>query len=121
MRSIRLAVLVAPALLAALLVAPSALAQTPVSFTGPTNFRTGDGPVSIAAGNFNGDQDPDLAVANEFSDNLSVLLGGAGGGFGTATNFPTGDFTFPFSVAAADFNADQDPDLAVASILGNVY
>jgi VCBS repeat-containing protein len=124
MRSIRLAVLVAPTLLAALLLVPPALAQTPVSFTGPTNIRTGDGPVSVAAGDFNADQDPDLAVANEFSSfpsNVSVLLGGAGGGFGAATNFPTGDFTFPFSVAVADFNADQDPDLAVASIItGNV-
>jgi hypothetical protein len=137
MRSRRLAVFSASALFAILFFVPSAfasaapaasptltsaaLAPGQVSFTGPTNFRTGDGPVSIAAGNFDSDQDPDLAVANEFSDNISVLLGGTGGGFGTATNFPTGDFTFPFSVAAADFNADQDPDLAVASIFGNVY
>jgi VCBS repeat-containing protein len=136
MRSRRPAVLTASTLLAILLLAPSAfasaalasptltlaaLAPGQVDFTGPTNIRTGDGPVSVAAGDFNGDQDPDLAVANEFSDNLSVLLGGAGGGFGAATNFPTGGFTFPFSVAAGDFNADQDPDLAVASIItGNV-
>jgi hypothetical protein len=124
MRSRRLAVLTASTLLAILFLVPSAalaagpaatlaaLAPGQVSFTGPTNIRTGDGPVSIAAGDFNGDQDPDLAVANEFSSfpsNVSVLLGGAGGGFGAATNFPTGDFTFPFSVAAGDFNADQDP------------
>jgi VCBS repeat-containing protein len=137
MRSLRLAVLSASTLLAILFFVPSALASAAlaagptltlaalapgqVSFTGPTNFRTGDGPVSVAAGDFNGDQDPDLAVANEFSDNVSVLLGGAGGGFGTATNFSTGVFTFPFSVAVGDFNADQDPDLAVASIIsGNV-
>jgi VCBS repeat-containing protein len=136
MRSRCLAVLSAATLLAILLLAPAAFASTArglsthatlalaagqVSFTGPTNFPTGDGPVSVAAGDFNGDQDSDLAVANEFSDNLSVLLGGAGGGFGAATNFPTGDFTFPFSVAAGDFNADQHPDLAVASIItGNV-
>ena len=42
--------------------------------SGPTNIHTGDGPVSVVAGDFNGDQDSDLAVANEFSDNLSVLL-----------------------------------------------
>jgi VCBS repeat-containing protein len=136
MRSHRLAVLTASTLLAILFLVPSAalaagpaatlaaLAPGQVSFTGPTNIRTGDGPVSIAAGDFNGDQDPDLAVANEFSSfpsNVSVLLGGAGGGFGAATNFPTGDFTFPFSVATGDFNGDQDPDLAVASIItGNV-
>jgi len=138
MRSRRLLALSASTLLAILFVVPSAsanaaraagptrtlaaLASGQVSFTGPTNIRTGDGPVSVAAGDFNGDQDPDLAVANEYSDNISVLLGGAGGTFGAATNFPTGFLTFPFSVAAADFNADQDPDLAVASIFtGNVY
>jgi VCBS repeat-containing protein len=137
MRSRRLAVLTASTLLAILFLVPSAfasaalaagpaltlaaLAPGQVDFTGPTNIRTGDGPVSVAAADFNGDQDPDLAVANEFSDNISVLLGGTGGGFGAATNFPTGAFTFPFSVAAGDFNADQDPDLAVASIItGNV-
>jgi len=138
MRSRRLLALSASTLLAILFVVPSAsanaaraagptrtlaaLASGQVSFTGPTNIRTGDGPVSVAAGDFNGDQDPDLAVANEYSDNISVLLGGAGGTFGAATNFPTGFLTFPFSVAAADFNSDQDPDLAVASIFtGNVY
>jgi hypothetical protein len=72
MRSIRLAVLVAPTLLAVLLLAPSslagtslsrstdltlaplaALAQTPVSFTGPTSFAVGGGPASVAVGDFN--------------------------------------------------------------------
>jgi predicted NUDIX family NTP pyrophosphohydrolase len=137
MRSRRLLALSASTLLAILFVVPgafasaalaagptrtlAALASGQVSFTGPTNFRTADGPVSVAAGDFNGDQDPDLAVANEYSDNISVLLGGASGGFGAATNFSTGDFTFPFSIAAGDFDADQDPDLAVASIItGNV-
>ena len=45
----------------------------------------------MAVGDFNGDADPDLAVANAGSDNVSVLLGGAGGSFGTATNFAAGD------------------------------
>ena len=124
MRSIRLAVLVAPTLLAALLLVPLALAQAPVSFTGPTNFTAGDGPVSVAVGDFNGDGKPDLAVANElslFPSNVSVLLGSATGSFGGPTNFPVGDFTFPFSVAVGDFNGDGKPDLAVAnSFAGNV-
>ena len=66
MRGIRLAVLVAALLLAALALAPPAPAQTPpgVTFTGPTNFAVGDNPNSVAVGDFNGDGDPDLAVAN---------------------------------------------------------
>jgi VCBS repeat-containing protein len=132
MRSRRLAVFSASALFAILFFVPSALASAApaasprltsaalapgqVSFSGPTNFRTGDGPVSVAAGNFDADQDPDLAVANWFSESVSVLLGRAAGDFGTATNFSTGAGTFPFSVVVADFNADQRPDLAAASI-----
>jgi VCBS repeat-containing protein len=124
MRGIRLAVLVASTLFAALLPVPSALAQTPVSFTPSTNFAAGDGPVSVAVGDFNGDGKPDLAVANElssFPSNVSVLLGSATGSFTGPTNFPVGDFTFPFSVAVGDFNGDGKPDLAVANgLAGNV-
>jgi hypothetical protein len=67
MRGIRLAVLAASSLAAALLSAPSAWASTPATFTGPTDFAVGDGPNSVAVGDFNDDGDPDLAVANEFS------------------------------------------------------
>jgi VCBS repeat-containing protein len=135
MRSIRLAVLVAPTLLAVVLQAPSSfagsifarssnlglapaavLAPTPASFTGPTNFAAGDGSVSVAVGDFDGGGDPDLAVANEFanfSGSVSALLGGTGAGFGAATSFLAG--FFPISVAVGNFNGDGDPDLAVAN------
>ena len=105
---IRLAVLAASSLVAALLWAPPAWALTPVTFTGPTNFAVGDGPNSVAVGDFNGDGDPDLAVANEFAGSVSVLLGGAGGSFSAATIIATGGF--PFAVAVGDFNGDGDPD-----------
>ena len=45
------------------------------SFAGPTNFAAGDGPGSVAVGDFNGDADPDLAVTNIHSNNISILLG----------------------------------------------
>jgi hypothetical protein len=67
----------------------------------------------VAVGDFDGDTDPDPAVANVFSGNVSVLLGGAGGSFGAAANFAAGDF--PRSVAVGDFDGDADPDLAVAN------
>src|SRR5918993_1070735 len=118
MRGIRLAVLVASFVVAALLPAPPARALTPVTFTGPTNFAVGDGPNSVAVGDFNGDGDPDLAVANEFAGSVSVLLGGAGGGFSAATNIATGGF--PFAVAVGDFNGDGDPDLAVADAFDGI-
>jgi VCBS repeat-containing protein len=122
MRPIRLAVLITSTLLAALLLVPTALAgtavaqaQAPVSFSAPTNFAAGESPVSVATGDFNADNDPDLAVANRFSSTVSVLLGGAAGSFTGPTSFPTGFFSN--SVAVGNFNADadQDPDLAVAN------
>jgi VCBS repeat-containing protein len=116
MRSLRLAVLIGSTLLAVLFLAPGAVlaqAQAPVSFSAPTSFAAGNSPVSVATGDFNADDDPDLAVANRFSSDVSVLLGGAAGNFSGPTNFATGFFSN--SVAIGDFNADQDPDLAVAN------
>jgi VCBS repeat-containing protein len=122
MRPIRLAVLIASTLLAVLFLAPGAVlaqAQAPVSFSAPTSFAAGESPVSVATGDFNADNDPDLAVANRsFSDGtVSVLLGGAAGSFSGLTSFPTGIFSN--SVAVGNFNPDQDPDqdpdLAVAN------
>jgi VCBS repeat-containing protein len=104
---------------ALLWLAPATLAQ--VSFSGPTNFAACDGPFSVAVGDFDADFDPDLAVANTGSEagsgDVSVLLGGAGGGFGAATNFAAGDF--PRSVAVGDFDGDSDPDVAVANELSD--
>ena len=65
-------------------------------------------------GDFNGDGNQDLAVANRSSDNVSILLGDGTGNFSAATNFSAGDV--PFSVAVGDFNGDGKQDLAVASV-----
>jgi VCBS repeat-containing protein len=118
MRCIRLAILLASTLFAALLLAPPAWAVASVAFSGPTNFAVGDNPNSVAVGDFNGDGDPDLAVANEFGGSVSVLLGGPGGSFTGPTNIATGGF--PFAVAVGDFNRDGNPDLAVAKAFDGV-
>ena len=103
--------------LALLTLAPAARAQM---FSAPTNFAAGDSANSVAVGDFNADSDPDLAVANGDSDNVSVLLGGAGGDFSAPTNLAADDA--PVSVAVGDFNVDADPDLAVANLnSGNVW
>jgi len=67
----------------------------------------------VAVGDLNGDGKLDLAVANENSENVSVLLGNGSGGFGVATNFAAGNA--PFSVAVGDLNGDGKLDLAVAN------
>jgi hypothetical protein len=54
------------------LVAAAAHAQ--ISFEEARNFPVGSGPVSVAVGDFNRDGLPDLAVANQDSNNVSVLI-----------------------------------------------
>jgi VCBS repeat-containing protein len=82
------------------------------NFSGPTNFATGFFSNSVAIGDFNADQDPDLAVANAFDGTVSVLLGRTAGGFTGPTDFAAGS---PYVVAVGDFNRDGDPDLVVAN------
>ena len=102
--------------LAILLPAAVSFAQT-VSFGAATDFTVGPGPYSVAIGDLNRDGKPDLAVANYYSDTVSILLGTGTGVFGTATDFTTG--AYPVSVAIGDLNGDGKPDLAVANETGN--
>jgi hypothetical protein len=76
-------------------------------------IHVGGEPFSVAVGDFNGDGNNDLAVANFADNTVNVLLGDGHGGFGSRLNLPVG--TGPGSVAVADFNGDGKPDLAVAN------
>jgi hypothetical protein len=71
----------------------------------------------VVVGDFNRDGIQDLAVANAFSRNVSILLGTGTGLFDAATNFAVG--SGPVSVAVGDFNRDGKLDLAVANGFGN--
>jgi uncharacterized protein (TIGR03437 family) len=70
-------------------------------------------PAELIAGDFNNDGRTDLATANAGSNDVSLLLGDALGGFGAARTIPAG--LEPRSLAAADFNGDGKLDLAVAN------
>ena len=85
----------------------------PVTFATATNYIVGNGPPSIAVGDFNADGKQDLAVANYGSDNVSILLGDGAGNFSGPTNFAVGGH--PISIAVGDFNGDGKQDLAVAN------
>ncbi len=81
------------------------------SFGPATNVAVGITPESLTVGDFNGDGKPDLAVANEFSFDVSILLGKGDGTFDAAPNVPVENN--PQSVAVGDFNGDGRLDLAV--------
>src|SRR5438034_1262114 len=98
--------------LVSLLGAGAQASAQPVSFSAATRFPTDTGPGSVAVG---GDSDPDLAVVNPSSGNVSILLGAAGGGFTGST-----DIAAPGArtVAVGHFDGDSDLDLAVATSAG---
>src|SRR5271157_1234108 len=82
-------------------------------------FPAGSSPISVAVGDFNGDGKPDLAIANEGGNNVTVLLGNGTGGFTAAPGSPFPVGTQPESVAVGDFNGDGKPDLAIANARSN--
>ncbi|MCZ8024957.1 MAG: FG-GAP-like repeat-containing protein, partial [Microcystis sp. LE19-10.1B] len=92
-------------------------ANSSASFNPATNFSVGNRPTSVTVGDFNGDGKSDLATANYFGNNVSVLLGTGTGSFATATNFSAGNGAF--SVTVGDFNGDGKSDLATANRFGN--
>jgi len=81
------------------------------------DFSTASGPRSVAAGDFNGDSRPDLAVADSFDDQVSILLGQPNGTYASPVNYTTG--TFPAWIATGDFNADGKLDLVTADENGS--
>jgi hypothetical protein len=74
-------------------------------------------PDSIAAGDFNGDGKPDLAVANfnGGSANIAILEGDGRGGFTNAAGSPFPANGNPGPLALGDFNGDGHLDAAVVN------
>ncbi|MFC5490815.1 beta strand repeat-containing protein [Dokdonella soli] len=92
-------------------------AATP-SFAPQQTFATGWNPRSVIPADVNGDGKPDLIVANQSDNTVSVLLnmtapGAATPSFAPRQTFGTG--TGPDSVTAADVNGNGKPDLIVAN------
>ncbi len=82
------------------------------SFFAPRDFNVGAYPWRAAAGDFNGDSRPDLAVTAVAG--INILLGNGEGTFLTqALGYLVG--SEPQSVTARDFDGDGFPDLAAAN------
>jgi hypothetical protein len=68
-------------------------------------------PVAIAVGDIDGNGALDIAVANNLTGSVTVLLNGGGGSFHHADDI---EIERPRSVTLADFDKDLDADLIVA-------
>ncbi len=93
------------------------LISKPGGFRSPALFDTGspgdtDDPVAAATADFNRDGRPDIAVANDQTGTIGVLLGKPGG-FRLARTYSTGSAnTNPVDVTTGDFNSDGKADVA---------
>lgn len=89
------------------------------AFGPPNTFYIGVNsgfPLSVAIGDFNGDGKRDVVTANSNTDNVSLLLGNGGGGFGVASIFDLGaTANFPIAGASADLNGDGRADVVTAN------
>jgi Big-like domain-containing protein/VCBS repeat protein len=101
------------------------------TFQAAVNYPAGGGssrqccdPFWVTVGDFNGDGKPDLAVANNSSNDVSVLLGSGDGTFQEQVRYAVGPD--PGFVTVGDFNGDGELDLVanggssdVSVLLGN--
>jgi hypothetical protein len=78
-------------------------------------FPTGIAPGSVEIADFNGDSKFDIVVANEQSNDVSILLGDGNGKFTPAKGSPFPAGHLPNDIATGDFNRDAKFDLAVAN------
>ncbi len=73
----------------------------------------GKGPGPIAAADLNRDGAPDLVVANQESENITVLLGDRKGHFLPSPHSPFPVGHLPNDIAIGDFNRDGNLDLVI--------
>ncbi|MBN2200990.1 VCBS repeat-containing protein [bacterium] len=84
-----------------------------ITFASKVDFSTGQGPSHVAIGDLDGDEKPDLAIANSEDNSVSVLRNISTAGSITSGSFdPKVDFTASAtSVSIGDMNGDEKPDL----------
>jgi hypothetical protein len=80
----------------------------------PTDAGEGPNPQNVVTGDFNHDGVIDLAIANQGTGSVGVLLGNGDGTFAAAVSYPITGY-FPETITTADVNGDGFLDLAVTA------
>lgn len=103
---------VVTSLIVTVLTVNRSFAQT-ATFGAASNYASAFGAYSATVGDFNGDGKQDLAVANDASHNVSILLGNGAGSFGAAANFIVALGGASWVAVPADYDGDGLIDLGV--------
>ena len=80
---------------------------------------TATGPIALTSADFNSDGNLDLALVNQTTNNVTVLLGNGNATFSLASGSPFAVGKAPVAVASADLNGDAHPDLVVVNQTDN--
>jgi hypothetical protein len=80
-------------------------------------FDCSQGPIDLTAGDFDGDGNIDIATANVFSDNVTLLFGDGNGAL--APVFTATASSGPAGIASGLIDGDPNLDLVVANELSN--
>ncbi|CAM2718619.1 unnamed protein product, partial [Rotaria socialis] len=93
------------------------------NFTSQISYSTGvqSWPSCVIVGDFNRDNQLDIATSNFNINNVGILLGYGNGSFSNVTTYSTGDGSSPRFIGAGDFNNDSILDIAVANYGSNDF
>jgi len=94
------------------------------SFAAKVDFTVGTGPHALAIGDLNGDGKPDIVVANQGSNTVSILANQATAGVVNSStlalhvDLPSNGES-PYYVSVGNIDGDSLPDIVVANQIGN--
>ncbi|CAM4815669.1 unnamed protein product [Rotaria magnacalcarata] len=94
-----------------------------ISFQSLVSYLTGSGshPYFVAVTDFNNDTKPDIGIANSIAQNIGLLHGLGNASFSVGETYSTGSDSIPFAFVIADFNKDNQLDIAFVNYYGFTF